>query len=130
MTPFHFIKTGIFIMALTVILGAFGAHTLKPHLSEYQINIFEKGILYQFIHGLGLMLLGIISNQFELKRSRIIYFCFVIGILFFSGSLFLLACKDIIAIPTKIIGPITPIGGILLILGWLIALFSISDSQS
>lgn len=128
MTPLRFIKTGIILLTLTVVLGAFGAHTLKPHLSSYQIDIFEKGILYQFVHGLGLILVGILHKQFTLSRSRFIYYCFVIGILFFSGSLYLLACKDMISIPTSVVGPLTPIGGILFILGWLLTGLSISDS--
>lgn len=114
------LATGILGM-LAVILGAFGAHALAEKLTDSQLNTYQTGIQYHYYHTLGLLGILAISGHYEkpiwLYRGAI---CFVIGILFFSGSIYLLACKELLSLQewTKIIGPITPIGGLFFILGW------------
>lgn len=100
---------------LAVIFGAFGAHYLKSKLGVAEIAIWKTAVDYQFYHTLAL--LGIAN--FSRSRSRLInaaFWFFSIGIILFSGSLYILALKSSIA---PFIGPVTPIGGLFLILGWL-----------
>lgn len=120
MTSVSFIRLGAVLGALTVIIGAFGAHGLKPQLSEYQIDIFEKGVQYQFYHSLAIVLAGLLLQHTpDSKGLRQAGWLFLAGILCFSGSLYLLACRDLIAVPVSWVGPVTPIGGVLFIAGWL-----------
>ncbi len=107
-----------FLGMLAVMLGAFGAHGLKPHLDSYQIAIYEKAVFYQFIHVLASLAVLILYSAFNKRALLYASVCFLIGILFFSGSLYLLAIKDLLAVPTTIIGPITPVGGLFFIVGW------------
>ena len=82
-----FIQWAAVLGALAVVIGAFGAHGLKPHLSEYQISIFEKGVQYHFVHTLALLGVALLADKFgtdtRLKWSA---WFFILGILFFSGS--------------------------------------------
>ncbi|MBL7782478.1 MAG: DUF423 domain-containing protein [Saprospiraceae bacterium] len=106
--------------ALTVIIGAFGAHGLKPQLTAYQIEIFEKGVQYQFVHVLAMLAVAIqlqhTPDNVWLRRAA---WFFLAGILAFSGSLYLLACRDLIAFPVGWAGPVTPLGGLSFIAGWM-----------
>ena len=124
MTKPSFLRIGALLGALAVGIGAFGAHGLKPHLSDYQIAIFEKGVQYQFVHVLALLAVGILLRQSPdnqwLRRAG---WLFVAGIVGFSGSLYLLACRDLLAFPVAWAGPVTPIGGLCFLAGWII-LFS------
>ena len=114
-----FLRIAAILGILAVTIGAFGAHGLKPKLSEYQLNIFEKGVLYHFIHTLAIMGMAILMKgqveQMWLERSA---WCFLIGIICFSGSLYLLACRDLIPFSVAFAGPITPLGGLFFIAGW------------
>ena len=110
-------KTASFFGLLAIIFGAFGAHSLKQLLSVDQLNSFETGVKYQMYHALFLLLIGV-NNHVEIKTKKIIYWLVVIGILFFSGSIYLLSTMSISNINFKPIGFMTPIGGLLLILGW------------
>ncbi len=106
---------------IAIISGAFGAHALKEVLNENQLVSFETGIRYQFYHALFLLFLGT-TGLLSDKTKKIILTLVLIGILFFSGSIYLLATNDLTSIDFKFLGPITPIGGLLLISAW-IALF-------
>ncbi|SDZ87428.1 DUF423 domain-containing protein [Pedobacter hartonius] len=118
------ILTASFFGAVAVILGAFGAHGLKNILSADQMDIWTKGIEYQFYHTFALLFLSTFA-RFRTKLVDFSYFCFTIGIVLFSGSLYLLATRDITHIGfVNIIGPVTPFGGLLLILGWVILFFA------
>lgn len=119
-----FIRWAALFGVLAVSIGAFGAHGLKPHLDAYQLGIFEKGVQYQFYHTLALLALGLISGQSG--SNRILEWggrLFAIGIVFFSGSLYFLACRDLLSFPVGWLGPVTPLGGLCFIGGWL-ALFA------
>ncbi|KGY13864.1 membrane protein [Vibrio tubiashii] len=100
-----------------VALGAFAAHGLKQVLSPYLLDVFQTGVQYQFIHGIAILLCGVLLGlKLPLKSQK--YFslaavCFIIGIFCFSGSLYALALTGI-----KWFGPITPFGGLTFMLGW------------
>jgi len=111
--------------ALAVALGALGAHLLQQWLPPEKINTFEIGVRYQFYHALALMIVALLKNKLNQKMLSIAGWLFVLGILFFSFSLYLLACSSILGLDDfrSILGPMTPIGGVFFILGWLV-LFS------
>ena len=104
--------------ALTVIIGAFGAHGLKEIVSEKTITSFETGVRYQMYHVIVILIIGF-SAYIDPKTQKWVSRFFVIGILLFSGSIYLIVMKDIFFINTKIFTIATPIGGLFLILGWL-----------
>ena len=105
----------------TVGLGAFGAHGLKPLLNEYQIMIFEKGIQYQFVHTLALAFAGLLlQHQPENVSFSRAGWAFLFGGVCFSGSLYLLACRDLLPFSVAWAGPVTPLGGLSFMAGWLL----------
>lgn len=118
------ILTASFFGALAVILGAFGAHGLKNILSADQLAIWTKGVEYQFYHTFALLFLSTFA-RFRNKLVDFAYYCFTIGILFFSGSLYLLATREVLQLSwVNIVGPITPLGGLLLVTGWIFLFFA------
>jgi uncharacterized membrane protein YgdD (TMEM256/DUF423 family) len=101
---------------LSVSIGAFGAHALKPFLLENnRLDTFETAVQYQMYHGLALLLTGILSVLFPKADFSIVGILFLAGILIFSGSLYLLCATGI-----KWLGAITPIGGTAFLAGWLL----------
>ena len=102
-----------------VIIGAFGAHALKEKLDAAHLAIFETGVKYQFYHALLLLFVGVYGGIPE-KKKKAVYYLVTIGIVFFSGSIYLLATDSMNAFDFTKIGVITPIGGTLLIVGWLL----------
>lgn len=101
---------------LGVILGAFAAHGLKNKLSTDRLAVFKTGVDYQFYHSFALAIVGLSLMAQNIESSLYLtwaFYSFCIGIIFFSGSLYLLALTQ-----KKIFGPITPIGGLFLIMGW------------
>lgn len=117
--------------AIAVILGAFGAHGLKNLLSESQLATFETGVRYQYYHTFAIFGVYLLHQKLPTKRLNLINTLFLIGIILFSGSIYLLACKDILGIENwKFLGPITPIGGIFFILGWIfLAISSLTNVE-
>jgi len=116
------LNSGIIICMLSVIFGAFGAHSLQNLVNERSISIFQTGVRYQFYHGLALLFCTIYYKNYQKQFINIAGILFIAGVLFFSGSLYLLSLKNVIQIPTQIVGPLTPIGGVLFIVGWIILL--------
>ncbi len=104
--------------ALTVVIGAFGAHGLKQIADTQSIASFETGVRYQMYHVIMLFIIGFVPFISE-KGKKWVFRLFVAGILLFSGSIYLLAMKDVLPFSTKILGPITPLGGLAFIMGWL-----------
>jgi uncharacterized membrane protein YgdD (TMEM256/DUF423 family) len=102
---------------LAIIFGAFGAHALKIILSIEQLNSFETGVKYQMYHALFLLFIGT-TQILTLKEKTIIFYLTLIGVLFFSGSIYVLTTNGLTGVKSKLIGPVTPIGGLLLILSW------------
>lgn len=123
------ISTGAIFGMIAIILGAFGAHALKKVLSIEALSTFETGVKYQMYHALFLVLIGTL-NELSLKAKKIIYNLVVFGVLFFSGSIYLLATNSLTSFDFKVIGFITPIGGLLLILGWGVLFFNFIKKKS
>jgi uncharacterized membrane protein YgdD (TMEM256/DUF423 family) len=111
------LATGAFIGAIAIILGAFGAHGLKKLIDTDAVATFETGVKYQMYTALFLLAVGIIP-QISKKVKNSIFILSVTGVLFFSGSIYFLACNTLFSFDFKKIGFITPVGGLLLILGW------------
>jgi len=111
------ISTAAILGAIAIILGAFGAHALKKVLTIDQLSTFETGVKYQMYHALLLLFVGS-STSISEKARKGIWILVVLGVLFFSGSIYLLATDNLIAFNAKSIGFITPIGGLLLIVAW------------
>jgi len=115
--------TGAILGALAVILGAFGTHGLKKVLTADQLTSFETGVRYQMYHALLLLFVGI-SVFIPAKMQRLIYVFVLWGIILFSGSIYMLATKDVTNIDISTVGFITPIGGTLLIIGWILLILN------
>ena len=118
----------IFILAsvlglLSVIIGAFAAHGLKPLISTEAMQSFETGVRYQMYHALLLFFVGN-TGLISVKFKKIIFYLILIGVLFFSGSIFSLATNTLTGFNFKTIGFITPIGGLLLIIAWVMLLIN------
>ncbi|AIZ40635.1 DUF423 domain-containing protein [Cellulophaga baltica] len=112
-------STGILFGALAVILGAFGAHGLKEVLSEEALASYTTGVTYQMYHALVLLILSGVTKIQE-KNKKLIYGVFTAGVLLFSFSIYLLATNSLTSFDFKAIGFITPVGGLLLIAGWIL----------
>lgn len=106
---------------LSVVFGAFGAHGLNALVTDSQIQSFEVGVRYQMYHALMLLFVGL-SGFLSLKTKRTIFYLVLVGIIFFSGSIYGLATNDLTAFNFKSIALITPFGGLLLIVSWLVLL--------
>jgi uncharacterized membrane protein YgdD (TMEM256/DUF423 family) len=111
-----FIITGSIFGLLAILLGAFGAHALKKILPEEQLKSFETGVKYQMYHAIVLLALGLNSEY----STSAMYWCFTVGILFFSFSIYGLVLSSAKGKKIRLLGPITPIGGLLLAAGWLL----------
>lgn len=118
----RFIVTGGVHGLLAVAFGAFGAHALKEILDEYSQDIWETAVQYQMFHATGLLIIGLLMSSKllgEVKQLNLAGIFFNLGIVFFSGSLYVLAISGI-----KVLGAITPIGGVLFLAGWLLIILT------
>jgi uncharacterized membrane protein YgdD (TMEM256/DUF423 family) len=108
---------GAVLMALAVGMGAFGAHGLRNRLDAYSMSVYEKAAFYHFIHALGILLVSLLArtNAISITGQARVAWLLLIGIIIFSGSLYALAFSG-----ARILGAITPIGGIAFIAGWLL----------
>lgn len=116
--------TGSFIVAATIAIGAFGAHGLKEMLPADALATFEVGVRYQMYHALGIIVLGMLPSISQKLKQRIFWF-FIIGILFFSGSIYLLSMNSILPFETSVIGFVTPFWGGLFITGWILLAYGL-----
>jgi uncharacterized membrane protein YgdD (TMEM256/DUF423 family) len=112
---------------LAVVIGAFAAHGLKPKISAEAMQSFDTAVRYQMYHALLLLIIGSVISIKE-RAKKIIFYLLGIGVLLFSGSIYALATNTLTQLDFKIIGFITPIGGLLLILAWLILLINFVKS--
>ena len=111
------VLTGLAFGILAIILGAFGAHGLKQFLSIEQLSSFEVGVKYLIFHAL--FLLFVSNTNFVVENEKkVVFYLTLFGTLFFSGSIFLLTTKNLTGIDFNFLGPVTPIGGLLLIAAW------------
>lgn len=111
---------GSALLALAVVNGAFGAHALKPKLDEGMMHIYKTGVEYHFYHALGLLFIGILSDQFPSWLINWAGICLILGIILFSGSLYLMALTGI-----KWLGVVTPFGGVSFIAGWILLFLAV-----
>ena len=118
------LATGLVLGLLAVVLGAFGAHGLKKVLGPEEINTFETGIKYQMYHALFLVLLSTITIASE-GTKKVVFYLVLVGVVFFSFSIYVLATNNLTSFDFKRIGFVTPIGGTFLIAGWGYLLFGV-----
>jgi uncharacterized membrane protein YgdD (TMEM256/DUF423 family) len=116
--------TAIVFGILAIVLGAFGAHGLKKVLAPEALETFETGVKYQMYHALFLLILGS-TNFVGAGPKRTVFFLIVIGVIFFSFSIYGLATNKLTGFDFKKIALITPVGGLFLILGWGYLLFAV-----
>ncbi len=125
-----FIVTAAFLGALTVALGAFGAHALKQLVSEQALTTFETAVRYQFYHVFALAITGILYDKNPNKLIRNAGVFFMVGIALFSGSLYTLTYMAYLGNTNfSWVGAITPIGGLFLILGWILLGIGVKKSN-
>jgi uncharacterized membrane protein YgdD (TMEM256/DUF423 family) len=108
---------GSILMALAVAAGAFGAHGLRSRLDAYSLSVYEKAVFYHFIHAIGILLIALLARTDAISpagQGRAAGLLLV-GVLIFSGSLYALSISGV-----RILGAITPVGGIAFIAGWLL----------
>ncbi|MFY7810981.1 MAG: DUF423 domain-containing protein [Flavobacterium sp.] len=110
--------TGAIIGGSSIIIGAFGAHGLKDLLNPIQLNSFDTGVKYQMYHALFLLFISQ-CNFLNEKALKVIYWTTILGIIFFSFSIYLLATNDLTSFNFKFLGPVTPLGGLFLVASWL-----------
>ena len=101
------------LIALATVLGAFGAHALKAHLSQDKLAVYETAVRYHFFHALGLLAVGVLMRSVDGELLRWSALLVLVGIILFSGSLYLLTFGA-----PRFLGVVTPLGGLALIVGW------------
>ncbi|WP_395046551.1 DUF423 domain-containing protein [Flavobacterium sp.] len=119
------ILTALVFGFISIVLGAFGAHALKKVLTPELLSSFEVGVRYMMYHALFLLFVGT-TTFIEMKQKSIIFYLTLFGTILFSGSIFLLSSSGATGLNFKFLGPITPIGGLLLIVSWAISFYYIS----
>lgn len=113
-----YFKIASMLMFLGVVLGAFGSHALKGRLSEHYLEVYKTGVLYHFIHALGLFVIAWLSTVSADPKLYWAGFFMVLGVILFSGSLYVLSITGI-----KWVAAITPLGGLSFLLAWSILFF-------
>jgi len=120
------LAAGTLLAMVAVMLGAFAAHGLKSILPPDKIDIFQKGVTYQFYHSFALLAVGIIYSYFPNTLLKPATVFFILGIVFFSGTLYLYPLLEVKNVSIPVFGRlITPIGGICFIIGWLLLFLGI-----
>lgn len=115
----NWLLTATVLAGLAVAAGAFGAHGLKKMVEPQFVDTFKTGAQYQFYHALAIGLLAIASQFYESTWLKRAFYCFLLGIIIFSGSLYIIVIgKTINTEGVNWAGPITPIGGLFFIMGW------------
>jgi uncharacterized membrane protein YgdD (TMEM256/DUF423 family) len=124
----RYVIIGSILFSLAIILGAFGAHALKELISEQKLNSFEVGIRYQMFQSLAIIFLALNSKLFSFRLTTILWMM-IAGVFFFSFSIYCLSLSELIGFSFKFLGPVTPIGGALLIVAWCIFIFKLIKSK-
>lgn len=122
------VLTGITLITISILLGAFGAHGLKSIVSSEKLISFETGVKYQMYQGLAFIIIGLNYSTIKFIHPWF-YRLGLVGILLFSGSIYFLTISDITHLPKLIFIPLTPIGGVLLIASWLFLFVSILNQK-
>lgn len=121
-TQKYILTIAAFLGMVAVILGAFGAHGLKKVVDSDAVATFNTGVKYQMYHVFALLATGL--SGIPIRKKKIISILFMVGILLFSGSIYILTFNSKIDTDLSFIGPVTPIGGLALIIGWAILAYS------
>jgi uncharacterized membrane protein YgdD (TMEM256/DUF423 family) len=111
---------GAVLLAIAVMLGAFDAHGLRGKIDDYSMNVYERAVLYHFLHALGILIVSILPRVGALSPSRTNWVAGLLcaGIVLFSGSLYVLAISGV-----RMLGAVTPFGGLSFIAAWLLLAF-------
>jgi len=123
------VRLAIGLGLLSIILGAFGAHALKEVLSAQQLTSFETGVKYQMYQSFFLLFVGS-TNKLTVKTKKTATIILFLGVLFFSGSIYLLSIQNVLGIKLSFLGPVTPIGGLLIMISWLLVGLKISKTKN
>jgi uncharacterized membrane protein YgdD (TMEM256/DUF423 family) len=113
----NFSAVAALLLSIAVMLGAFGAHALKARLGAYEMGIWEKAVFYHFVHALGLLTVSLLPRLGAISAASAAWVCGLLaaGIVLFSGSLYVLALSGV-----RVLGAVTPLGGLAFIAGWLL----------
>jgi len=120
----RFVRFGAIAMGFGVALGAFGAHGLRSQLTPDLLAVYETGVRYHLVHGLALFIVAWLVGEDRTRSARLAGLLFVLGILLFSGSLYVLALTGI-----RAFGAITPVGGVAWIAAWTILALRVKVSR-
>lgn len=123
MKEFALISGAIFGI-VSIVLGAFGAHALKKVLSSERLSSFEVGVRYQMYMALALLWVGS-AFEFDSTRAHWAVYGLFFGTILFSGSIYLLSFKDKLPFSLRFLGPVTPLGGLFMIVGWVMILLQV-----
>ncbi|GAB4377446.1 MAG: DUF423 domain-containing protein [Salibacteraceae bacterium] len=122
------IASGAVLGLLGVALGAFGAHALKNMVGTDQVESFQTAVRYQLIHALVILITGV-APPGTFGNHKWILLMFLLGIIFFCGSIYLLVLDEVMGANLSFLGPVTPLGGILLMIGWALIPFKLSAKR-
>lgn len=127
----NLLKLALFFGATAVIFGAIGAHYLPDRIMTKSLSAYKTAVNYQFIHTLLMLVIGLSSNRFSQKYLKWFGVTISLGIILFSWSILILATREVTGLEVflKFVGPITPIGGVLLILSWTILFFGLEKNK-
>ena len=120
---------GAILGMISIVLGAFAAHGLETLVDKDAVDTFQIGVRYQMYHALLLLAIGNLGNVTE-KTKNALFYLVLIGVLMFSGSIYGLSTNSLTSFDFKVIGFITPIGGLLLILAWFLLLINFLKIRS
>ena len=120
--------TGTIMGMVAIVLGAFGAHGLEKLVDKDAVDTFETGVRYQMYHALFLLFLALYNGIAE-KTKKTVFVSVLLGVILFSCSIYLLALNDVTTFDFKVIGFLTPIGGVFMILGWMLLGYRIIKSR-
>lgn len=125
-----FLSISILGVAIGILFGAFGAHALKDLFSNYEMDIWNKGIFYQITNSLGIMILLILRKNNFIKKTNSPFYFLILGIIFFSFSLYAISLTNVFLSSEhwlkNLMIPVTPLGGSLIILGWVLTILKIN----
>ena len=122
-----FFAIGCILCAIAVGTGALGAHGLRNVLPENSLDVYKTAVLYHFLHGLGMITISLIPPPFVNKFTKYSFWALLDGVILFSGSLYLLSTKSLWTDHSlSWLGPVTPLGGLFFIAGWLMAAIAIT----
>jgi uncharacterized membrane protein YgdD (TMEM256/DUF423 family) len=120
----NFVLIGAVFAALSVAAGAFGAHSLKAIISAEMLTVFETAARYQMYHAFALLIVGSMASYMPERAIRIAGWCFVSGIVLFSGSLYVVALTG-----TRAVGAMTPLGGAAFLAGWIALVWNLRQKK-